>query len=163
MAVELPPECQWLISRQAGVLACSQAAAIHIAVPEKLAPARYGKIPGVIIHRSDAIVATSHPAMAPRCTRIEDTVLDILKVTRGFATKHLRDQDHACAAAANVADYLSAHDESGHGERIGHPCSDSCPVDLRRVVPTASSRIRTPNRTGPRSGTVIAAAGFTAA
>lgn len=61
-----------------------QSYSIHIAVPERSNPARYTKIPGVIIHRSDAIVATCHPAMSPRCTRVDDTVLDILKITKGF-------------------------------------------------------------------------------
>lgn len=57
---------------------------IHISVPEKFHPARYTRISGVIIHRSDAIVATCHPAMSPRCTRVDDTILDILKITKGF-------------------------------------------------------------------------------
>lgn len=61
---------------------------IHISVPEKTNPARYGKIPGVVIHRSDAIVGTCHPAMLPRCTRIEDTVLDLLKITHGFDARY---------------------------------------------------------------------------
>jgi hypothetical protein len=61
---------------------------IHVAVPARLDPARYGKIPGLVIHRSDAIVGTCHPAMTPRCTRVEDTVLDILKITRGFDAKY---------------------------------------------------------------------------
>ena len=163
MTVELPSECRYLISRQGGVLACSQAAeygldpewlksrlrygdwqrlqrgvyaaytgrpsreselwaallrcgndavlshytaaerhgllkgqsqSIHVAVPERVDPARYRKIPGVIVHRSDAIVATGHPAITPRCTRIEDTVLDILKITRGFDAKY----NWVCAA-----------------------------------------------------------------
>ena len=157
MTIELPAECQSLITRQSGVLSCSQAASneldparlksrlrygdwqrlqrgvyashtgtpsrnaelwgallrcgddavlshytaaeqhgllkgqsqsIHVAVPARLDPARYGKIPGVVIHRSDAIVGTCHPAMIPRCTRIEDTVLDILKITGGFDAKY---------------------------------------------------------------------------
>jgi hypothetical protein len=62
--------------------------AIHVTVPEKSNPARYGKIPGVIIHRSNLIAGTRHPAMVPPCTRVEDTVLDILKVTRDFDAKY---------------------------------------------------------------------------
>ena len=163
MTIELSPECQYLISRQGGVLACSQAAeygldpewlksrlrygdwqrlqrgvyaaytgtpsreselwaallrcgndavlshytaaerhgllkgqsqSIHVAVPERIDPARYRKIPGIVVHRSDTIVATCHPAITPRCTRIEDTVLDILKVIRGFDAKY----NWVCAA-----------------------------------------------------------------
>lgn len=158
MTIKISPECARLISRQGGVIACSQAAeygldpeslkghlrygdwqrlqrgvygthtgapsreaelwaallrcgvddavlshytaaerhgllkgpsqSIHVAVPNRLDPARYGKIPGVVVHRSDAIVGTAHPAMTPRCTRIEDTVLDILRITRGFDPRY---------------------------------------------------------------------------
>jgi hypothetical protein len=47
------------------------------------------KIPGVIIHRSDAILQTRHPAMLPPCTRVEDTVLDLIQIAPSF--------DDACA------------------------------------------------------------------
>jgi hypothetical protein len=52
---------------------------IHVMVPASHNPARKGKIPGVVIHRSDRVMATRHPAMSPPCTRIEDTVLDLMK------------------------------------------------------------------------------------
>ncbi|HEY1704718.1 MAG TPA: hypothetical protein VGG75_33895 [Trebonia sp.] len=158
MTKELPAECQKLISRQRGVIACSQASAhgldrdwvkgqarygiwqrlergvyatfagepsreaelwaallragiddavlshytaaerhglprepnqsIHVAVPEDHHPARWTRISGIVVHRSDAIVATCHPAKLPRCTRFEDTILDILKITKGFDAKY---------------------------------------------------------------------------
>jgi hypothetical protein len=47
-------------------------------------PARKAAIPGVVIHRSDAILRTRHPAMLPPCTRVEDTVLDLIQVARTF-------------------------------------------------------------------------------
>jgi hypothetical protein len=56
--------------------------AIHVTVASGHNPARNQKIPGVVIHRSDAILSTRHPAMAPPCTRVEDTVLDLIKVAR---------------------------------------------------------------------------------
>jgi hypothetical protein len=56
---------------------------ITITVPASKRPARV-KIPGVIIHRSDAILRTRHPAMVPPCTRVEDTVLDLIEVARTF-------------------------------------------------------------------------------
>jgi hypothetical protein len=59
-------------------------AAIHITVPSSRNPARWAKIPGVVVHRSDLIASTRHPAMTPPCTRIEDTVLDLIKVASGF-------------------------------------------------------------------------------
>ena len=46
-------------------------------------PAR-AKIPGVVIHRSDAILRTTHPAMLPPCTRVEDTVLDLIQIAPTF-------------------------------------------------------------------------------
>ncbi len=55
--------------------------AIHVTVPASRNPARKGKIPGVVIHRSDHILAGRHPAMSPPCTRIEDTVLDLIKLS----------------------------------------------------------------------------------
>ena len=58
--------------------------AIHVTVPSGSNPARRGKIPGVVIHRSDSVLARRHPAMNPPCTRIEDTVLDLIKIADTF-------------------------------------------------------------------------------
>ncbi len=38
----------------------------------------------MVIHRSDAILRTRHPAMLPPCTRVEDTVLDLIQVASTF-------------------------------------------------------------------------------
>jgi hypothetical protein len=56
---------------------------INITVPASCHPAQV-KIPGVVIHRSDAILRTRHPAMLPPCTRVEDTVLDLIQVSATF-------------------------------------------------------------------------------
>jgi len=56
---------------------------ITISVPASKRPGRAG-IPGLVIHRSDAILRTSHPAMLPPCTRVEDTVLDLIEAARTF-------------------------------------------------------------------------------
>jgi hypothetical protein len=58
--------------------------AIHVTVPTSRNPARREKIPGVVVHRSDSVARTRHPAMTPPCTRIEDTVLDLIKAASGF-------------------------------------------------------------------------------
>jgi len=58
--------------------------AIHITVLAERNPARYAKIPGVVVHRSPSITSRRHPAMMPPCTRIEDTVLDLIKVAGSF-------------------------------------------------------------------------------
>jgi hypothetical protein len=54
---------------------------IHVAVPRDSFPDRRGKIPGVVIHQSDAIIGRRHSAMTPPCTRIEDTVLDLIAIS----------------------------------------------------------------------------------
>jgi hypothetical protein len=56
---------------------------IVITVPVSRTPART-PIPGIVIHRSDAILRTRHPAMLPPCTRVEDTVLDLIQAARTF-------------------------------------------------------------------------------
>jgi hypothetical protein len=56
---------------------------ISITVPASKRPARV-KIPGIIVHRSDAILRTRHPAMLPPCTRVEDTVLDLIEIAPTF-------------------------------------------------------------------------------
>jgi hypothetical protein len=56
---------------------------IVITVPASRSPART-RIPGVVIHRSDAILRTRHPVMLPPCTRVEDTVLDLIQVAPTF-------------------------------------------------------------------------------
>jgi hypothetical protein len=56
---------------------------ISITVPAARHPAR-ARIPGVIIHRSDTILRTRHPAMLPPCTRVEDTVLDLIQIAPTF-------------------------------------------------------------------------------
>jgi very-short-patch-repair endonuclease len=56
---------------------------IAVTVPLARRPARV-KLPGVIIHRSDAILRTEHPAMLPPCTRVEDTVLDLTQIAPTF-------------------------------------------------------------------------------
>jgi very-short-patch-repair endonuclease len=53
--------------------------AVHITVPASRHPARDHGIPGIVIHRSDSISHTRHPAMSIPCTRVEDTVLDLIQ------------------------------------------------------------------------------------
>jgi hypothetical protein len=60
------------------------AQAIHITVPADSHPARRARIPDVVIHRSRSISRARHPAMAPPCTRVEDTVLDLIELAAAF-------------------------------------------------------------------------------
>lgn len=57
---------------------------IHITVPADSNPARRTRIPGVVVHRSRSLLRTRHPAMRPPCTRVEDTVLDLIENAEGF-------------------------------------------------------------------------------
>jgi very-short-patch-repair endonuclease/predicted transcriptional regulator of viral defense system len=57
---------------------------ISITVPAARHPGRWAKIPGIAMHRSDTILRTRHPAMLPPCTRVEDTVLDLIEVAPTF-------------------------------------------------------------------------------
>jgi len=58
-------------------------ALITITVPATRHPAQ-AEIPGVVVHRSHAILRTRHPTMLPPCTRVEDTVLDLIQVSPSF-------------------------------------------------------------------------------
>jgi hypothetical protein len=59
-------------------------AAIHLTVHAELHPARRGPIPGVVVHRSRVLEQAVHPAMSPRCTRVEHTVLDLVEASAAF-------------------------------------------------------------------------------
>jgi very-short-patch-repair endonuclease len=56
---------------------------ITITVPAARHPGQV-RIPGVVIYRSDAVLRTRHPTMSPPCTRVEDTVLDLIQGARTF-------------------------------------------------------------------------------
>jgi very-short-patch-repair endonuclease len=56
---------------------------ISITVPASKRPVRV-RIPGIVVHRSNAILRTKHPAMLPPCTRVEDTVLDLIEIAPTF-------------------------------------------------------------------------------
>jgi len=58
--------------------------AIHVTVPAECHPARWAKIPGIVIHRSRGLERARHPAMTPPCTRIEHTVLDLIEAAGSF-------------------------------------------------------------------------------
>lgn len=57
---------------------------IHITVPADRHPARWTKIPGVVIHRSTSVCRTRHPVLSPPRTRVEDTILDLIAASGSF-------------------------------------------------------------------------------
>jgi hypothetical protein len=52
---------------------------IHVTVPATRNPAKSGRIPGVVVHRSRILDRTRHPVLLPPRTRIEETVLDLIE------------------------------------------------------------------------------------
>lgn len=73
----------WTAAERHGLLK-KPSPAIHVTVPANRHPARWAKIPGIVIHRSSSIERTRHPMMTPPCTRIEDTVLDLIEAAGSF-------------------------------------------------------------------------------
>jgi hypothetical protein len=68
---------------------------IHVTVPATANPAKCGRIPGLVVHRSRILDATRHPVLLPPRTRVEDTVLDLIESTdalrwylRGVERRH---------------------------------------------------------------------------
>jgi hypothetical protein len=59
-------------------------AAIHLTVPAGRHPARWARVPGIVIHRSISVELARHPAMTPPCTRVEHTVLDLIEMASSF-------------------------------------------------------------------------------
>jgi len=57
---------------------------IHVTVPHDSNPDRFGKIHGVVVHRSRLVQRARHPALLPARTRIEETVLDLIDAARDF-------------------------------------------------------------------------------
>jgi len=58
---------------------------IHITVPEARDPTRWGKIPGVRVHRSDVILDEKRlAAKTLRCTSLDDTVIDLINTCVTF-------------------------------------------------------------------------------
>lgn len=57
---------------------------IHVTVPADRHPARWSKVPGVVIHRSTVLGHTRHPVKWPPRTRVEDTVLDLIENAVSF-------------------------------------------------------------------------------
>ncbi len=59
-----------------------QSARIHVSVPAERRPSQYGKIRGVVIHRSRRLVAEWQPPWQLPRTSVEDTVLDLIASAR---------------------------------------------------------------------------------
>ncbi len=77
---------------------------IHLTVPHISNPARYSKIPGVVVHRSRILEVTRHPALLPARTRLEHTVLDLIADMDDPADRY----DLICRAIGSRRNHLRA-------------------------------------------------------
>lgn len=57
---------------------------IHVTVSANLDPARYGKIPGVVVHRSRKVVRQALPPWQLPRTPVAETVLDLVAASKSF-------------------------------------------------------------------------------
>lgn len=57
---------------------------IHMTVPATLNPARYGKIPGVVVHRSRTVASQRLPPWQLPRTPVAETVLDLVAASGSF-------------------------------------------------------------------------------
>ena len=78
-----------------GLTSC-RSPVIHVSVPHDANPERCGPIAGVIVHRSRSLDQARHPAHRPPCTRVEQTVLDLMDGARTFDDAY----DWLCRAIA---------------------------------------------------------------
>jgi len=69
-------------------LAKQPSSLIHLTVPRESNPARYRKLPGVVVHRSRILKVTRHPVLLPPRTRIEHTVLDLIEDMDDMANRY---------------------------------------------------------------------------
>jgi hypothetical protein len=89
---------------------------IHVTVPTSQNPERWGKIPGVVLHRSVLVSRALHPMMTPPCTRIEDTVLDLVAESDTFDEAYTW-MTRAVGGRLTTAERLRASLDSRHRVR----------------------------------------------
>jgi len=129
---------------------------VHVTIP---AQRHIGRVPGVVIYRSDRVAAAAHPSLLPPRTRVENTVLDLVNQAPGFESafdwacnacqRRLTTADRLCAAMgdyakvrwrAELADALTqitsgVHSRLERGYVIG--------VERRHGLPAATRQVRT--------------------
>jgi hypothetical protein len=76
LSYETAAEVHGLVDKQSKI--------IHVTVPASLDPARYGKIPGVVIHRSRRVVSQALPPWQVPRTPVAETVLDLVAASKSF-------------------------------------------------------------------------------
>lgn len=73
----------WTAAERHGLLD-KPSAAVHLTVSVERHPARWASIPEIVVHRSRGLEQAVHPAMSPPCTRVENTVLDLIEASATF-------------------------------------------------------------------------------
>jgi hypothetical protein len=138
---------------------------ISITVPALRHPAQR-KIPGIVVHRSNTILRTRHPTMLPPCTRVEDTVLDLIQVARTFDEAYAwicRAIGRRRTTAARIRHAMNARKKMRWRSELVTALGDADDgvlslleyryvrrVEIPHGLPTARRQARTRQRTGNR-------------
>jgi len=139
---------------------------IHVTVPHGSSPDRYGKLAGIVIHRSRSLDRTRHPALTPPRTRVEETVLDLIDGSGDFDEAYhwvCRAIGRRRTTAARIRAALAARSRIRWRQEIelalGYARAGALSVlELRYVrgverrhgLPTASRQARVQHATGNR-------------
>jgi hypothetical protein len=129
-------------------------------------PDRYGKLAGIVIHRSRSLERTRHPTLTPPRTRVEETVLDLIDCARDFDEAYhwvCRAIGRRRTAVARIRAALAARSRVRWRQEIelalGYARAGALSVpELRYVrgverrhgLPTASRQARVQDATGNR-------------
>lgn len=84
---------------------------IHVTVPANLDPARYRKIPGVVVHRSRNVRRQRLPPWQLPRTPVEETVLDLVATSKSFDDAYAwlsRATGRGLASAETIKEALTA-------------------------------------------------------
>jgi Transcriptional regulator, AbiEi antitoxin len=114
---------------------------IHVTVQASLDPARYGKIPGVVIHRSRRVVSQPLPPWQLPRTPVAETVLDLVAASKSFDDAYSwlsRATGRRLTSAGMIKEALAARKRMRWREWLGEALDDVAdgvmfPLELRYV------------------------------
>jgi hypothetical protein len=114
---------------------------IHVTVAANLDPARYGKIPGVVVHRSRRVVRQALPPWQLPRTPVAETVLDLVAASASFDDAYSwlsRATGRRLASAGMIREALAARKRMRWREWLGEALDDVAggvmfPLELRYV------------------------------
>ena len=130
---ETAAELHGLVDKPSGV--------IHVTVAADRDPARYGKIPGVVVHRSRRVVSQALPPWQLPRTPVTETVLDLVAASTSFDDAYSwlsRATGRRLASAGMIKEALAARKRMRWREWLGEALDDVAggvmfPLELRYV------------------------------